>query len=49
MLAARKIILEIVEILEILLLLQTIGIAEDRSPRYGEKAGHGGGQAPVLR
>ena len=33
MLAAREIILEI---LEILLLLQTISIAEDRPPRYGE-------------
>ena len=73
MLAAREIILEILEILEILLhlcrarapdlarsgsgdselfrliLLQTIGIAGDRPPRYGEKAGHCGRQAPALR
>ena len=72
MLAAREIILEILEILlhlcrsrspdldpfyrgggdpELLrlILLQTIGIAEDRPPHYGEKAGHCGGQAPALR
>ena len=49
MLAAREIILEILEILEILRLLQTIGSAGDRPPRYGEKAGHRGGQAPAPR
>ena len=37
MLAAREIILEIVEIVEILLLLQTISIAGDRPPRDGKK------------
>ena len=53
MLAAREIILEIVEIVGILqILLQTIGIAGDRPPRYvpcGVSGYVRGGQAPALR